>query len=221
MGFTKASEDPDRLHRGEAAHQADHRAENADFGAAITVFGIMRVAYKAAVAGLVFLPSPKCADLAVKLADCRRNQRHPRRNAQVIHDQPRRKIIAPVNHNINAVEQCSGGFVRHPLAQRLHLRIGIEPTHDPRNHINLGLANVGLGIEYLPLKIGAADDIIIDHAQSANASGRKILDRRTANSARADDQDMCVQQAKLPCPANLLEDDMAGIAVKLFIAKFS
>jgi hypothetical protein len=29
---------------------------------------------------------------------------------------------------------------------------------------------------------------------------------------------MRVQQADLPCPANLLQDDMAGIAIKLFVA---
>jgi hypothetical protein len=32
---------------------------------------------------------------------------------------------------------------------------------------------------------------------------------------------MGIEQANLPCPANLLQDDMAGVAIKLFIAKFS
>jgi hypothetical protein len=32
---------------------------------------------------------------------------------------------------------------------------------------------------------------------------------------------MRVKKRNLPCPANLLQDDMAGIAIKLFIAKLS
>ena len=218
MGFAKSRDHADGLHRGEAAHQANHRAEDADFGAAITVVGIMRVANEATVAGLGFLPPVKRADLAVKLANRRRNERHPRSNAQVIDDQPCRKIIAPVDHDINAVEQCGRGFARHPLAQRLHYDIRVKLPHDPFNHINLARADISLSIKSLTLEIGAADDVIINHAQPTNTSRSEILDSGTANPARTNDQDMCVQQADLPSPANLLQDDMAGVAIKLFVA---
>ncbi len=218
MSFAKSSDHADCLHRGEAAHQADHRAENADFGAAITVVGIMRVANEAAVAGLVRLPPTKRADLAVELANRRRNERHARCDAQVIHDQPCRKIIAPVNHDINTVKQCGRGRARHPLAQRLHYDIGVKLAHDPFDHINLGRADISLSIEYLTLKIGSADDVIINHTQSTDTRSSEILDSGAANPARTNDQDMRVQQADLPCPANLLQDDMAGIAIKLFVA---
>lgn len=221
LGFAKSSDHADCLHRGEAAHQADHRAEDADFGAAIAVIGIMSVPYKTAVAGLAFLPAAKCADLAVELADSRRNQRHSHGDAQVIHNQPRRKIVAPVDHDINAVEQSCAGFAGHPLAQRPHRDIGVKLLHDPFHHLHFGFANISLGIKYLPLKVGTTDIIIINHAQPANASGGKILNRRAADPARTNDQDMCVQQIDLSYPANLLQDDMAGVAVKLFIAKFS
>ena len=218
MGFAKSRDHADCLHRGEAAHQADHRAEDTDFGAAITVISIMSITNKAAVAGLVGLPPTKCADLPVELADSRRDERHSRGDAQVIHNQPSRKIIAPVDHHINAFEQCGSGFARHPLAQRLNRDIGIKLAHEPFHHLNLGHANISLGIEYLALEIGAADNVIINHAQPTNASGGEILDRGAANPARTNDQDMCVQQPNLPCPTNLLQDDMAGVAVKLFVA---
>ena len=218
MGFAKSGDHADCLHRGEAAHQADHRAEDTDFGAAITVVSIMSITNKAAVAGLVGLPPLKRANLAVELANRRRNERHARGDTQVIDDQPRRKIIAPVDHNINAVEQCEAGLARHPLAQRLHYDIGVKLAHNPFNHVDLCHADISLSIKYLPLEIGAADDVIINHAQSANTRRCKILDRGAADPARTNDQDMRVQQADLPSPANLLQDDMAGIAIKLFVA---
>ena len=213
MSFAKSSDYADCLHRGEAAHQANHRAEDTDFGAAIAVIGVMRVANEAAVAGLIGLPSTKRTDLAVELANRRRNERHARGDAQVIDDQPRRKIIASVDHDINTVEQRGIGLWRHPLAQRLHRDIGVELPHDPFNHTDLGHADISLSIEYLTLEIGAADDVIINHAQAANPSGGEILDRGAAYPARTNDQDMRVQQGDLPRPANLLQDDMAGIAI--------
>lgn len=151
MGFAKSSNHADCLHRREAAHQTDHRAEDTDFGAAITVVSIMRITNETAVAGLACLPAQKRANLAVELADSRRNERHPRGDAQVIDDQPCRKIIAPVDHDINAVEQCGAGFARHPLAQRLHRDIGVDLAHDPFNHVDLGRANIRLSIKYLTL----------------------------------------------------------------------
>jgi hypothetical protein len=221
LDFAKSGYHTDRLHRGEATHEANHRAEDADFGAVIAVIRVVCITNKTAVAGLIRLPPAKRADLTVELADRRRNQRHPRGNTQVIDDQPCRKIIAPIDHNINAIEQCRGGLAGHPLAQRFHFNIRIKLADDPFDYVDLGRTNISIGVEYLPLKIGTADDIIIDHAQTTNASGGKILDRRAANPARADNQEMRIQQANLPCPANLLQDDMAGIAIKLFIAKFS
>ncbi len=178
----------------------------------------MSITNKAAVAGLGFIPAAKRADLSVELADCCRNERHLGDEAQVIDDQPRRKIIASVDHDINAVEQCRCGFAGHPLAQRLHYDIGVKLAHNPFDHINLGRANIRLSIKYLALKVGSADDIIINHAQPANTRRCKILDSGAANPARTNDQDMRVQQADLPCPANLLQDDMAGVAIKLFVA---
>ena len=37
----------DDLHRRETAHQPDHRAEHADFGATVAIVGVMRVANEA------------------------------------------------------------------------------------------------------------------------------------------------------------------------------
>ncbi len=192
MGFAKSRDYADRLHRGEAAYQADHRPEDADFGAAIAIVSVMRVANEAAVARLACLPPAKRTNLAVELANRRRHKRHLRRDAQLIDDQPRRKIVASIDHDINAVEQFWLSFAGYPLAQRGDFDIGVKLVGDPFHHVDLGHADISLGIEYLTLKIGATDNVIINDAQSANTSGCKILDRRATNSARTDDQDMRV-----------------------------
>jgi hypothetical protein len=218
LGFAKSGEYTDGLHRSEAAHQADHRTENANFGAAIAVISIMSITDKTAVAGLVRFPPAKCSDLAVKLANRGRHQRHLRYDAQIIDDQPRRKIIAPVNHDINAVKQAAIRLMRNPLAQCCERHIRVELAHHALNHIDLSRTDIRISIKYLPLKIRTADDIIINHAQPPYASGGKILDRRAANPARANDKDMRIKKSNLPCPANLPQDNMASVTVKLFVA---
>jgi hypothetical protein len=221
LGFAKSGDHADCLHRGEAAHQANHRAEHTNFRAAIAVIGIMGITNETPVAGLIRLPPAKRADLSMKLANRRRNQRYARCDAQIIDDQPRRKIIASVDHDINAVEQSWAGFAGHPLTKRLHRNIGVKLADDSFHHVDLGRGNITLGIKYLALKIRAADNIIINHAQPANASGGKILDCRAADPTSTDNQDMRFKQVNLPCPTNLLQDDMAGIAVKLFVGQVS
>jgi hypothetical protein len=80
-------------------------------------------------------------------------------------------------------------------------------------------ANIAHTVKHLPLEIGKRDDIIINHADSPYSGGGKILDRGTTNPACANQQDMRTKQPSLPCPANFLEDNMAGVAIKLVVAE--
>ena len=57
-----------------------------------------------------------------------------------------------------------------------------------------------------------ADGVIVDNGQPPDSRGREILDRRGADTACADQHDMRVEQPLLPRSADLLEDDMAGVA---------
>ena len=61
--------------------------------------------------------------------------------------------------------------------------------------------------------------VIVDDGERADARGRQILDRRTADPARADDGDMACQQLRLTCTANFAEDDVAGVTVELGVGK--
>src|SRR3546814_4488747 len=69
--------------------------------------------------------------------------------------------------------------------------------------------------QYLPLKIGQRDVVVVDDRQTADARRREILDHRRAYAARADHRDARFQQPRLSRAADFLLDDEARITVKL------
>ena len=97
----EAGEQPYRLHRGEAAHQAAQRAEYALRRAVIAIIGVVRVADEAAVAGAVGMPAGEGTDLAVELTNCCTDQRDLSRKAEVVHDKACGKIIAAVDNDVD------------------------------------------------------------------------------------------------------------------------
>ena len=64
----------------------------------------------------------------------------------------------------------------------------------------------------LALEVGGVDDVVIDDADRANASGSKVERRRRAESAGADHQDLGTEQLELASLANLRDHQVAAVA---------
>ena len=80
----------------------------------------------------------------------------------------------------------------------------------------LGRADLIGAVERLALEIGERDRVVVDHADPADPGRREILDRRRADAAGADQQDMAGEQPHLPRAAHFAQHDVAGIAFKFF-----
>ena len=87
----------------------------------------------------------------------------------------------------------------------IHGRLDLQPT------------DIGGREQDLALEIGQGDLVVVDHGQPPDARRRQILDRGRADAARPDQDGMRIEQPLLPGPANLLEDDVAGITVELVV----
>ena len=68
----------------------------------------------------------------------------------------------------------------------------------------------------LALQVGQIDDIVVDHADGADAGGCEIEQQRRAEPARADHQNAAFQQLGLADAAHFRQHDMPRVAVKLF-----
>ena len=71
----------------------------------------------------------------------------------------------------------------------------------------------------LTLQIGQLDQIVIDDAERADPGRRQIEQQRCPQPAGADHQHARRQQPRLARLADLVEDQVAGIAVELRVGK--
>lgn len=70
-------------------------------------------------------------------------------------------------------------------------------------------------MDHLALQVRQADRVVVDHAQSADAGGGEVLQQRRAQAAGADHQHTGLAQLGLTDAADLRQDDVARVALKL------
>ena len=91
--LAEAGDAANGLHRRHAAHHADHCAEHANIGTAVTIFGIVRIADKAAIAGHSLFPATECSQLPMKLPNGGGHQGDTGMMGGVCHGKAGRKIV--------------------------------------------------------------------------------------------------------------------------------
>ena len=74
-------------------------------------------------------------------------------------------------------------------------------------------------MDHLTLQVGKIDLVGIDNTDGAHAGSSQVQGRRCTQAAGADNKDAGIQELLLPLDANLLQDNVARIALKLFIRK--
>ena len=88
----------------------------------------------------------------------------------------------------------------------------IEAADGGGGALDLGHADVGRGMDHLALQVRERHRVVIDHAERADAGRRQIEQRRRAEPAGADDQHARALERVLAGPADLAQDDVAGVA---------
>ena len=97
----------------------------------------------------------------------------------------------------------------------LHTRV--QPRDGRLCRCHFRLPNRLGGVKDLALQVGQVDRVVIDDGERPDARSRKVGQGCRAQAARADDKRMCFQQTRLPFDADLVEQDMAGVAQQLIV----
>ena len=79
----------------------------------------------------------------------------------------------------------------------------------------LGAPTVGGGVDHLALQVRERDRVVVDDAERADPGGGEVEQRRAAEAAGADDEHPRRAQPLLAGPADLVQHDMAGVALEL------
>ncbi len=75
-------------------------------------------------------------------------------------------------------------------------------------------------MDHLALQIGEVDGIVIDDADGADAGGGEIKQQRRPQATGPHHQHLGSQKLQLPVFADLIEDDVAGVAFQLAVGEF-
>ena len=92
---------------------------------------------------------------------------------------------------------------------------GLISLTESRALLGLRPADVALTVDDLTLQVGLVDGVELDDAESADAGGGEVHQRRRAEPARADAQHAGVLESLLPGHADVGDDQVAAVAAHL------
>ena len=126
------------------------------------------------------------------------------------------EIVGAVGDNVVARNQLERVRRREPRHMRFHRHMRIEPLNRGLRAVHLAHADVGRGVDHLPLQVRQRHRVVIDHAERADAGGGQIEQHRRAKAAGADHQHARGLELGLPRAADLAQNDVARVAFELF-----
>src|SRR6185437_14042991 len=208
-----------RLGRLNHAHQARKHAEHAAFGAAGHETRRRRLRIPAAIAGAIGQGQHR--GLSFKAENAGVDVGYAAEHAGVVDQVARWEIVGAVHDQIVAAEDLERvlagelGFVADDLDA------GADGLQAFARAIQLGPADVGGGLDHLPLEVGEIHYIKIHDADGADAGGREIKSDRSAEASGADGEHFGGLELALALDAYLRNDEVAAVAQDLLVAEFS
>ena len=106
-----------------------------------------------------------------------------------------------------------------PQAVGFDVDAGIDVARGLRGGGSLGDANPRRGVGDLALEVGQVDLVVVDDADCADSRRRQVQYQGRAEPARADDEDSRVSEFGLTDPADLGQEDVAGVAVEFVVGE--
>ena len=140
-------------------------------------------------------------------------------NAGIVDEELCRKIICAVNYEIIVLDKIHDVFSGDESPVGIDLDSRIDRLHSFLCRLYLRLAHISGSMNDLPLKIGQVYLICVCNADSTHASCCQIHCCRSAQTACTNNQHLGIQQLLLSLYANFFQNDVAGIALDLFVGK--
>ena len=208
---------PDREEGRKCPDYPAYRSQDSTFSAVVAVVIVEGVADEASITGLVLLPAAEEGDLPLELRGGRGHESNVEARRGVRHDEPCREIVAPVDNNvvtgedvrrIGHVQTCLDGYC---------VDLRIQLFGEVRSKDGLGLAKLVISKQPLALQVGGVDDIVVDDAQMTYSGSGEGGDECTTNTSSAYHEHARCLQAALADAAQLRQDDLARVSLKLVV----
>ena len=149
--------------------------------------------------------------LALVLVDAGEHRALAREDRGIIHEEFGAEVIAAFDHEVEATNQVPRIGGGQALVERLDLDSRVEGCDRGTGERGLRLADIAQSVNWLAMQIACLQRVSIHDAQAADASAGEILQHRTAESARADDEHAGRGELRLAGGANLFQKLLPGV----------
>jgi hypothetical protein len=124
------------------------------------------------------------------------DERPAQPHAEIVREEPRREVVAPVYNEIVLVDESAGRrVVGEALREGLH-GDGWKPRRDRvGQRVGLQRADIVGAVEHLPGEVRLVDPIVVEYRQAPYPGRGEPDGHRTAESSGADEQHRTARQA--------------------------
>ncbi len=125
---------------------------------------------------------------------------------------PGGEIVTAIQHHIGIQNPFAQAVLVQALHQRPHLDIGVQRAQGVPPRFGLGPPQARHVMQDLALQVAELDDVVVHQRDPPHTRGGQVQRRRRPQATCADNQRMGRQQTLLAFDAELVEQDMPGIA---------
>ena len=125
------------------------------------------------------------------------------------------EVVAAVDDEVGIQQQVERGSRREPDVVAHDRDIGCQRGQGICRRIDLRTADIGGGVEGLPVQVGGVDGVVVDDRDGADARRRERGQDCAAEAARADRDDVGVRETFLRLDAETVQDALPGVALIL------
>src|SRR6266404_3109116 len=208
------------LDRLQGAEDAGDGAQDAGGLAARYEIGRRRLAKEAAVAGVAHAEiRAEGRDLALEGRQGCRDERLLQAEAELGQEIPGGEVVAAVGDEIVAADQRLGILRGEPHRMGRDAHAGIDRGECGARALDLEGTDALGRMDDLALQVGQVDPVGIGDADCPDPGGREVEQERRAETARTDDEHPRGEQPDLALLADLVEDQVAGVALELLLTQ--
>ena len=142
-----------------------------------------------------------------------------RHHASVIDQELRREIVGAVDNKIVILDEVEDVVAGDEGMVSNDLYIGVHRFHSFFCGLYLGLAHVGRSMDNLTLQIRKVHHVGVGNTDGSHTCCGKVHGYRCSETTCTNHENLRVQKLLLALRTNLFQDDVAGIALQLFVGK--
>jgi hypothetical protein len=147
------------------------------------------------------------------------DDRDPGSHGGIVEGVARLERVGPVQDDVIALDQALDVVRGEHLLVGDDADVGVESGDRLPGAFRLLLADAVIGVEDLALEVRHVDDVEIDDSDRADAGRRQVEAGRRAQPARADEQDLRVEELRLALGPDLRDEEVAAVALLLVVGQ--